>query len=73
MSSSITPNRQGQEDTTPLTETDEDETFLPPRKVVHPAESDRWLRIFYLSLLWVFILLVAGLLVWGWQRVKGES
>ncbi|SFK92437.1 hypothetical protein SAMN03159341_102178 [Paenibacillus sp. 1_12] len=72
MSSSINSNHQAHEDTAPLI-TDEDDTFLPPRKVVHPGESDKWLRIFYLSLLWVFILLVAGLLIWGWQRVKGEA
>jgi hypothetical protein len=49
---------------------DEDETFLPPRNSVHPAESEKVLRIFYLSLLWMFIMLVAGLLFWGWQRMK---
>lgn len=54
-------------------ETIEDETFLPPRNVVHPAESERLLRIFYLALLWIFILLVAGLLFWGWRRMKGEA
>jgi hypothetical protein len=52
---------------------EEDETFLPPRNVVHPAESEKLLRIFYLSLLWIFIFLVAGLLFWGWQRLKGEA
>jgi cytoskeletal protein RodZ len=52
---------------------EEDETFLPPRHVVHPAEREKWLRFFYLSLLWVFILLVAGLLFWGWQRVQSEA
>lgn len=51
----------------------QEDTFLPPRKVVHPTEKETWLRIFYRSLLWLFILLVAGLLVWGWRRVNGEA
>ncbi|MDF2961060.1 MAG: hypothetical protein K0S39_2795 [Paenibacillus sp.] len=50
-----------------------DDTFLPPRKAVHPTEKERWLRIFYRTLLWLFILLVAGLLVWGWRKVQGEA
>ncbi|MED4602475.1 hypothetical protein P9314_17550 [Paenibacillus validus] len=44
--------------------------YLPPRKVVHPTEKEKWLRFFYRSLLWIFVLLVAGLLVWGWQRIN---
>lgn len=49
-----------------------EELSLPPRKSVHRTEKEKWLRIFYRSLLWLFILLVAGLLVWGWRRVRGE-
>ncbi|MCR8634429.1 hypothetical protein [Paenibacillus radicis (ex Xue et al. 2023)] len=52
---------------------EEDDTFLPPRNAVHPTEKEKWLRIFYRSLLWLFIMLVAGLLVWGWRKVKGEA
>jgi hypothetical protein len=44
--------------------------YLPPRKTVHPTEKERWLRYFYRSLLWIFIGLVAGLIVWGWRLVK---
>jgi hypothetical protein len=51
---------------------EKDETFLPPRKAVHPTEKETWLRIFYRSLLWLFVLLVAGLFVWGWQLVHKE-
>jgi hypothetical protein len=47
--------------------------FLPPRKSLHPTEKEKWLPIFYRSLLWIFILLVVGLLVWGWRRVRGEA
>ncbi|UUZ79484.1 hypothetical protein LJK88_30620 [Paenibacillus sp. P26] len=47
-----------------------DEHYLPPRKTVHPTEKEKWLRFFYRSLLWIFILLVAGLLAWGWKLVK---
>ncbi|TDF99315.1 hypothetical protein [Paenibacillus piri] len=46
-----------------------EDTFLPPRKTVHPTEKDKWLRIFYRTLLWMFVLLVAGLVVWGWRKV----
>ncbi|NHN28754.1 hypothetical protein [Paenibacillus agricola] len=60
-------------DSAPKTATEEDETFLPPRNVVHPTESEKVLRIFYLSILWIFILLVAGFIFWGWQRMQGEA
>jgi hypothetical protein len=50
-----------------------DDTFLPPRNRVHPTEKERWLRFFFLSLLWLFILLVVGLLFWGWRRVNGKA
>ncbi|NOU97589.1 hypothetical protein GC093_30835 [Paenibacillus sp. LMG 31456] len=54
-------------------EDQQDDTFLPPRNAVHPTEKEKWLRIFYRTLLWLFILLVVGLLVWGWRKVKGEA
>ncbi|SDC39349.1 hypothetical protein SAMN02799630_00465 [Paenibacillus sp. UNCCL117] len=47
-----------------------EEHYLPPRKSVHPTEKEKWLRIFYRSLLWIFILLVTGLLLWGWKRLN---
>ncbi|MEC0212202.1 hypothetical protein P4H70_24975 [Paenibacillus ehimensis] len=46
-----------------------DDHYLPPRKTVHPTEKEKWLPYFYRSLLWIFILLVAGLSVWGWKLV----
>ncbi|WP_230632950.1 hypothetical protein [Paenibacillus athensensis] len=42
-----------------------DETYLPPRMAVHPTEKGKWTKIFYLTLLWLFISLVVGLTVWG--------
>lgn len=47
---------------------EKEETFLPPRKTVHATEKEKWLPIFYRTLLWLFIALVVGLLVWGWRR-----
>lgn len=47
-----------------------DDHYLPPRNTVHSTEKEKWTRIFYQSLLWTFILLVIGLLVWGWKLVK---
>jgi hypothetical protein len=48
----------------------EDDTYLPPRKTVHPAEKDVWTRRFYLTLLWLFILLTAALLLWGYRAAN---
>lgn len=46
-------------------EVQEDDTYLPPRNAVHPSERGKWTRIFYLTLLWLFIILVVSLTVWG--------
>lgn len=46
-------------------EVQEDDTYLPPRNAVHPSERGKWTRIFYLALLWLFIILVVSLTVWG--------
>ncbi|MCZ8512905.1 hypothetical protein O9H85_10840 [Paenibacillus filicis] len=54
----------------PAPSAEPDEHYLPPRKTVHPTERERWVRFFYRSLLWIFILLVSGLLLWGWKLVK---
>ncbi|WP_281886847.1 hypothetical protein [Paenibacillus sp. YYML68] len=45
-----------------------EELYLPPRKKVHPTEKEKWLPIFYRTLLSIFVLLTIGLLVWGWYR-----
>jgi|GEM_PF-3133848 len=42
-----------------------DETYLPPRTAVHPTEKGKWTKVFYRTLLWLFISLVIGLTVWG--------
>lgn len=46
-------------------EVKEDDTYLPPRNAVHPSERGKLTRIFYLTLLWLFIILVVSLTVWG--------
>ncbi|MNI28547.1 hypothetical protein D3C85_1889650 [compost metagenome] len=43
----------------------EEEHYLPPRKVIHPSEKGKYTRIFYQTLLWLFISLVVGLTIWG--------
>lgn len=48
-----------------ITQETEDDTYLPPRGVVHPSEQGKWTRTFYVTLLWLFIILVVGLTVWG--------
>ena len=44
---------------------EEESRYLPPRKVIHPSEKNRWTRVFYQTLFWLFILLVVGLTLWG--------
>jgi hypothetical protein len=39
--------------------------YLPPRKAVHPSEKRKWTAVFYQTLLWLFVLLVVGLTIWG--------
>ncbi|TXK76559.1 hypothetical protein [Paenibacillus sp. N3.4] len=46
-------------------ENHEDDTYLPPRGVIHPSEQGKWTRIFYLTLLWLFVILVVSLTIWG--------
>ena len=40
---------------------------LPPRRTKHPSEKGKWLRLFYMSLLLLFIALTIGLIWWGRQ------
>lgn len=56
--SPIRTKRRTQEET-------EDDTYLPPRGVVHSSEQGKWTSIFYTTLLWLFIILVISLTVWG--------
>jgi hypothetical protein len=42
-----------------------EEHYLPPRKAIHPSENGKWSSIFYQALLWLFVLLVVGLTIWG--------
>ncbi|KIL38208.1 hypothetical protein SD70_27970 [Gordoniibacillus kamchatkensis] len=44
-----------------------DDTYLPPRKTVHPSEKGVWTRRFYAALLWLFVTLTAALLIWGYR------
>jgi hypothetical protein len=44
-----------------------DDFMLPPRKAVHPSDKQKVIKVFYRTLVVLFILLTAGLLVWGVQ------
>jgi hypothetical protein len=44
--------------------TEERET-LPPRRKVHPSNKMQMVRLFYNSLIVLFLTLMAGLIVWG--------
>jgi hypothetical protein len=46
---------------------DKDDTYLPPRKSDHPTEKGIWTKRFYMMLLWMFVMLTAGLVVWGYR------
>ncbi|CAG7641498.1 hypothetical protein ACFQI7_11690 [Paenibacillus allorhizosphaerae] len=52
-------------------EADKPDDYLPPRRTVHQPEKEKWLKYFYRTLLWLFIFLVVGLLVWGWKLLRG--
>jgi hypothetical protein len=43
----------------------EEEHYLPPRTAIHPSEKGKWTKVFYQTLLWLFISLVIGLTIWG--------
>lgn len=47
------------------------ETGMPPRSVVHPAKRRHLSRWFYLTLVVLFTLLVAGLFWWGRKEYGG--
>lgn len=40
---------------------------LPPRKELFPSNRPKWTKIFYNTLFALFLLLVAGLTVWGFR------
>ncbi|KPV55496.1 hypothetical protein QJ48_32890 [Paenibacillus sp. A3] len=63
------PKEEADHQPDPAKEEGPDDHYLPPRKTVHPTEKEKWLPYFYRSLLWIFILLVAGLSAWGWKLV----
>lgn len=48
-----------------------EEMFLPPRRVLHPSNKGKLTRIFYVSLLLLFVGLVIGLIVWGIRLKEG--
>lgn len=45
----------------------EAEGTLPPRSTLFPAKRRKWNKIFYNTLLVLFIMLVAGLALWGFR------
>ncbi len=47
------------------------ETGMPPRAVIHPAKRSQLSRWFYLTLVVLFTLLVAGLFWWGHKERGG--
>lgn len=48
----------------------EDEPSLPPRRKVHPSNKLKMVRLFYNTLIFAFLLLMAGLIVWGVQYLE---
>lgn len=45
------------------------ETELPPRRTKHPSHRGRLTRWFYFTLIFLFIALTVGLMLWGKQML----
>lgn len=45
------------------------ETELPPRRTKHPSHRGRLTRWFYFTLIFMFIALTVGLMLWGKQML----
>jgi hypothetical protein len=43
----------------------EEDRSLPPRRVIHPSNKGKLLRYFYHGIIFLFISLMVGLIVWG--------
>lgn len=43
---------------------------LPPRRKVHPNNKMKMVRMFYNALIFIFLLLMAGLIIWGRQFLE---
>lgn len=46
---------------------------LPPRRKVHPSNKMKMIRLFYNILVTLFLLLTAGLIVWGFTSWNKED
>jgi hypothetical protein len=46
---------------------DPEDFRLPPRRIVHPSDKQKVVKIFYTTLLVMFVLLTAGLIAWGFH------
>lgn len=54
-------------DELPVPDYPEEEGTLPPRKTLFPSKRTKWTQVFYNTLLVIFLLLVASLLIWGFR------
>jgi hypothetical protein len=43
----------------------EENLDFPPRSTLHPSNRMRLIHLFYRTLVFLFVLLAAGLIVWG--------
>lgn len=43
---------------------------LPPRRKVHPSNKMKMVRLFYNTLVFLFLLLTAGLIIWGYRFLE---
>lgn len=43
---------------------------LPPRSKIHPSNKLQMVRLFYNILIFAFLLLMAGLVYWGFQFLE---
>lgn len=50
---------------------DEWEEEIPPRRMLHPSEKEKYPKLFYFSLTFLFLVLTVVLIIWGFHLIDG--
>lgn len=53
-----------------MSEKQDEDLALPPRRKVHPSEKGKWTRRFYLLLVFLFIALIVSLIGWFYWKLQ---
>lgn len=46
---------------------------IPPRRVLHASDKEKYLRIFYFILTFLFLLLTILLTIWGFHLIEDSA